>query len=507
VHPPMIPPIKDRGIGAVKAKWSDPPVQAAIAAQDAWYGWQARRVWHEAWARQSDQWERILERLTAELTGIHNAFVEFARAEPERFAQRVAFLSAERTGVRYLLPMQGDLAAFYQAVLRRFVRRERLPQNAAEADVLRRLVDADTWRAAYEAGLGRDPERAVAVVRERLKQEVKRLFLQEDRLGELPLLPGLDRLLARAASTSADDVDDVDLRQFEQQVAALLPGGFSPQGSGQLKILISYPNTGQDAAARAYLRKELNLPRDQDTAFDFRPVRSDSLVVVMFRTSMSVNEVREVRELLRFWADALRDELPEDFLRWRQRLGYDYGWLVTTEEHRVLILHHLMCAMWNGMVEVVDGPPDSPRRIRVRPSRAPGAVAMTLGLTALEQTSSWGSLLRAYEEWTLTDGDAIRRQFTARLMSIRPEGLDSMPRRPHPLYASFVEMARGEARQVEKVRDRLPLASRSWANQLLVFWQDTFRAAEERPFDRNMHAVRSNLADLYAMVAELPEEA
>jgi hypothetical protein len=446
----------------------------------------------------------VVERLTGELAGIHKAFVDHARAEPDRFSQRVTDLGRERTGVCYLLPMQGDLESFYLAVVRRFIRRERLPENSTEADVLRRLVDADVWRTAYDEGLGRDPARAVTVVRERLKQEVKRLFLQEDRLGDLPLLPGLDRLLSRAASAEAGDVDDADLRQFEQQVAALLPGGFSPQGTGQLKILISYPETGRNTEAETYLRSRLNLPRDQTALFDFRPVRSDSLVVVLFRTSMSVNEVRELRELLRFWSNALRDEQPQDFLRWRQRLGYDYGWLATTEEHRVLILHHLMCAMWNGMVEVVEGSPESPRQIRVRAGRSRDSVAMTLRLTALEQTSSWGSLLRSYEEWILTDDEDVRRQFSAQLMSLRPHGLDSTPARPHPLYATFIKLARGEAGQVEKVRDRLPRGSREWASQLLAYWRETFPAAEERPFERNTHAVRSNLAELFQMTEDLP---
>jgi hypothetical protein len=35
-------------------------------------------------------------------------------------------------------------------------------------------------------------------------------------------------------------------------------------------------------------------------------------------------------------------------LRWRQRTGYDFGYLASREEHRVEILHRILCALWNG---------------------------------------------------------------------------------------------------------------------------------------------------------------
>ena len=48
---------------------------------------------------------------------------------------------------------------------------------------------------------------------------------------------------------------------------------------------------------------------------------------------MAVTEVPELREVLRTWAGAVRAEEPQDFLKWRQRTGYDLGYLMTTEEH------------------------------------------------------------------------------------------------------------------------------------------------------------------------------
>ncbi len=70
--------------------------------------------------------------------------------------------------------------------------------------------------------------------------------------------------------------------------------------------------------------------------------------MVLFRTSMGVTEVDEVRDVLRRWSGALAKPEPTDLLRWRQRTGYDFGYLATREVHREEIVHRLLCALWNG---------------------------------------------------------------------------------------------------------------------------------------------------------------
>ena len=144
--------------------------------------------------------------------------------------------------------------------------------------------------------------------------------------------------------------------------------------------------------------------------------------MVLFRTAMGVTEVDEVRDVLRRWARRAGPPEPTDLLRWRQRTGYDFGYLATREEHRVEILHRLLCALWNGRA-TIGGPEDSPERVNVELG---GGVTMTLPLTPLGQASSWGSLLRSYELWALDDDD-IHRRFCGQLMRELPEGLDGRP--------------------------------------------------------------------------------
>lgn len=93
-------------------------------------------------------------------------------------------------------------------------------------------------------------------------------------------------------------------------------------------------------------------------------------------------------------------------MRWRQRTGYEFGYLVTCEEHRVAILHRLLCAIWNGKASI-EGPEASPQRLSVTMD----GVSLSLNLTPFGEASSWGSLLREYELWALDDDDGIHQQF------------------------------------------------------------------------------------------------
>jgi Tubulin like len=504
VSPPQIGPgIRDRLLRR-KTRWTDEPVQAAIRRQDEWFRWRAKRCWHAAWADQTPRWERKVSELRRSLIAVTDAFIAYGQNATGQFVKRAQDLYRPRTGVSYLLPPQGnDLEPFYQAVLRRFrdhyVRQERLRPTATVADVVNEVLGEHAWQAAWAASDEGGPARAVSEIRDRLKQAVLRLFRYREP-GELPLLPALTDLLAAAAGRDEGGVGGEDLQQFRQKVAALVPGGFDPQGSGALKVLISYPAVGRNADLERYLLQEIHLPRMADSVLEFRPIEAESIVVVLFRTSMSVTEVPELRGVLKFWADAMRDERPQDYLKWRQRLGYDFGYLISTEEHRVHILHRLLCAMWNGWVQVLEGPSESPSRIIVRPGSGDSA-SMVLPLTEYDATSSWASLLRAYEEWTITDDESIRRDVCARLMASRPDNVDRTPRQPAELYWVLRKIADDQLSVTAALFASLPPNSRSYAAALHDFWARLLPAALDLPFRGVGSPVRATLRELEGAVS------
>ncbi|MYS86543.1 hypothetical protein GTZ85_41605 [Streptomyces sp. SID5474] len=495
VNAPHIPAIKDRAGGVVKAKWGDPEVQRALGAQQQWFEWRSRRNWHAQWGGQAEVWDRRMIYLRHVVDGLGQAFNDHRDQEEANFGRATRELYRQRSGVSYLLPPQGNLESFYRQVLRRFVDRERLPETAGAAQIVGKLLGAGIWQRAYELGEEREGgPAAVTYVRDQIKQHVKTLFVQAGELNAQPLLPPVRDLLTRAATRRGAAVGEEDLEQFVQKLAGMLPNGFSPEGSGELKVLIAHPGTSHDSDVRQYLERMLNIPNEPSRKIEFRAVEQESIVVVLFRSAMSLTEVPEVRQVLAQWSRSLDRQDPVDFLKWRQRLGFTYDWLATTEGHRAYILHRLLCAMWNGQVEVARGDRSSPEVIDIRLPHGP--TVMKLPLRPFDRASSWGSLLRAYEEWTLTDDASVRREFAKQLMLTYPEGLGSRVREPSPLYRHFVhDVAPRQVKVLKELRDRLPERSRGWAEELLRLWQVTLPAALDLSFS-HQGANRDSLREL-----------
>jgi len=481
---PAVPRIRRRVGGAIRARWGDPDVVAAVEEQDAWYEWRTRKLWHHHWRQQEPRWRSRLNQLRGELVGIVAAFRQHAESERESFRRRVRELYLDRTGVSYLLPPQTNLKGLYDGLMARLLKDAGLGEKGeGEGALLLRIVSGEQWKRAFEVGR-RDPQAAVSLVKKVLEEQIQKLFA-EGPLGERPLLPSLDLLLRAEAGdgAAAEQVSKQARDQFRFKLAALLPGGFTPEGDGLLRILIVYPAAIQtEDRVRKFLEQELQLPRDERREIDYRAGSTQSITVVMFRSQMSLTQVPEVRNVLQLWARSAAAEGPGDVLQWRQRLGYQDEWLVSTERDRVHILHRLLSAMWNGQVEV-SGPAASPDSVRIR-LRESGTGTMTLKLDQYDRgLSSWTSLLRAYERWALLDAGGITEEFCKVLMTAAPRGLSTSPSDPHPLFRTFVDQL--PAKQVallDGLAAELGADSEEWIRPLRRFWADTLPAALDLPF-------------------------
>ncbi|MBB5959579.1 hypothetical protein FHS29_006200 [Saccharothrix tamanrassetensis] len=485
-------PVVQRVRRIARVKWGDPSVRESLRRQDEWYTWRAQCAWHRAWGDQARRWDRKLRALERDVLELTAAFEQHAQADAELFARRSRVLFAPKVGVSYLLPRQGDLNAFYEAVLRRFVEHYaeegRLTPVATAAQVVNVILGDQGWRTAFTTYQEHKADRAVAFVRDRLKQMVKWLFTHSD--TRQPLLPRLHDLLVAAAGRDQDKVSEEDLSQFQQKLAGLVPGGFAPSGKGQLKILYSYPAVNRDLELERLLRDVVYLPRGQNVHEEFRPIDAESIAVVLVRSSMGLTEVGEVREILRFWSDALEAEQPPDFLPWRQRLGYQSAYLATTPGDRTKILHHLLCATWNGQV-TVNGPRQSPDSMVVGIG-----VNMRLDLRGFGPLSSWGSVLAAYEQWVLADSEEIRREFCERLMTTTPDGFTAKPSQPDPVFGELLRLAETEPKEIADLLAHKRQAGRRRLEALQEFWEVTVPAALELPFG-NDAALEDDLRGLY----------
>jgi hypothetical protein len=475
--PPGAPELRDRAFR--RCQWNDEAAAAARNAQNAWYDWQTKVQWSQAWDTFTPRWSRPLERVLRDISGLTTALADFARANGEDSTRRSAELYHKRVGMSYLLPAEaGGMERFYQQVVRRLLETltadGAIAPNASVTDVLRAIIGSEAWPEAFRISVDQSPDHAVARLRERVRTHVKQL-LRTPPPGEQPILPRLHDLLAEAAADERDKrpavVPDY-LDSFRAKLAGLLPASFVPQGSGPLRVLITYPADAENAAIQSYLKSLLVLPSEPGVTYEFRCSQAESISVMMLRTAMGLTEVAEVRDVLRLWAGAQASPQPTDLLRWRQRTGYEPGYLLTREHERVEILHRILCALWNGR-GVIAGDRGSPERLHV----TFGGATMTLPLTTLGAASSWASLLRAYELWALDD-DGQHRAFCRQLMRELPQGLDGRPAPPSPLYTEIRQQADMQIR----ILDGMAPEQQPRVAQMRSFWTSTLPAAVELEF-------------------------
>ncbi|MFD8543760.1 tubulin-like doman-containing protein [Streptomyces sp. NPDC059649] len=500
-QPPKTPRIKGRLAGMSPARWGDDDVQAALRAQDAWYQWRSRIVWHEAWREQQQRWQPQADAAGTDLGRLVNAFRKHSEQERKVSAQKGLELYEDRTGISYLLPPQRTLNHFYEDLVTRLVRREGLREHDDEAALLLKMIDGDTWRAVH-AQSRRNPDGAVAAVKAQLEGRITRLFAESgEHLEERPLLPPMSTLLAAAAgdADATEQVSKEALELFGRKLTGLLPVGFTPEGTGPLRVLVTYPRVQAVEEVQEFLGKALRLPSDAKNSVEYRGVESDSITVVLFRSEMSLTQVPEARKVLRQWARAKDSEQAQDVLRWRQRLGYRDSWMVSCEEDRRAILHRLLCCMWNGQVDVVDGDSSSPERVRLRlfPEKGENVPGVRLRLGDFPGgVSSWAELLRSYERWTVLDDERIVEDYCRELMGTQPLGLARSGSEPHPLFVELVEkIAPEQLRLLADRRERGGERVEGWVRPLWEFWAETLPAALDTEFG-DQRAIQPTLRTL-----------
>lgn len=485
-QPPKIPRIKGRRIMS-RTRWGFDDVQEALQEQDAWYQWRCRTIWHEAWREQQHHWRAPADAAGTEIARMVGAFRAYSEDQERIFVRKVLELYEDRTGLSYLLPPQRNLNQFYEDLVARLIRREGLRESDGRAALLLELVDRETWPNVHALSR-RSPDSAVVNVKAQLEGHIRHLLAENGAQEERPLLPSVATLLAAAvgAPDATDQVSTESLDLFGRKLTALLSVGFIPEGTGPLRVLVTYPRVEAVDEVEQYLGEALRLPPDARNSVEYRGGDSDSITVILLRSGMGLTEVPEARKVLAQWTRAKEAERPEDMLRWRQRLGYRDSWIVSSEEDQRIILHRLLCCMWNGQVDVVDGDRTSPHRIRLELFPETGADVPGIQLKLDHPpggVSSWAGLLRSYERWTLLDDQPIVADYCRELMGAQPLGLTSGGRDPHALFVELVEeIAPRQLDLLTEHRERDGERDEGWVGPLWEFWAKTLPAALDTEF-------------------------
>ena len=520
----------------------DPP--ADEQQQNEWLRRKVLAAWHQAWLEQRPEWEPRLNQFRAALRDLTGTLRRHRLDEDGAFAQRVADLFAERKVAPYFLPdLPRKPEDFYRRLAERLARV--LGTNDDPANLLAALVERGIWEKVVSDSDEFGAERAVANLRRRIDDAI----WGRTQNGAM-IVPRLADLLAAASGLPAE-VPDAERKRFRDKLNGLIPPGLLPQAAGDVKVLVTYPVGSTDRGAEAqvtlveapaaqtvpaasapplgpggvtaspngnasgptggisplptrnhdvetYLQGALaeQIGRQPGAVdYEFSPTREESLTVVLIRTALGVTDVPEVRDVMNFWSGALRNQQQDDYLKWRQRLGHHYDWLLTTEQQRVNILQRLMIAMRNGQADVFSGTLEEPAEIAFRVSVDSGddVTRLQLRLTPFGPTSPWGSLLHAYEESTLGGDELNRQRMYQSLMNVRPNEAvagDGFATEGAPIYQAFRSVARDEEKWLTRLRDELRKKARGNASStrlrriesLLEFWQKTEPAAWAKEF-------------------------
>jgi hypothetical protein len=486
---PTIPAMRGRLAGAVRVRWTDPEVRALLRAQDEWYLRRGREIWWEEWAGQGRRWLLKAQAAAADLRQLVARLRDRAETSNAEVRGRTAALYEDQAPARVnLLPPQNHLDSFFTDLLQSLAEHSGFVtgRDGEARPVLSGLL-VGGWPEALRANRQR-PDGAVAEVRAALRSRVGTHLL---RSGPDAVLPTMSRLLDAAAGDdeARAEVGEEWFGAFAYRVAALLPPGYVPEGSGPLRIIVTYPGR-MNRAAEDYLHMALGLARTRDApVVQFVSGHEDALSVVMVRSGMGITQVPEARDLLRLWTSAQYSPQPSDVLPWRQRLGYRDGWLLGSEHDRRRVLHRILVCLWNGIgVDVRDG--DSPRRVRIPlgpepeagvPREAPRA-ALTLSLLdAPAGLSTWPGVLRAYERWAITEEPRLTEAYAEALMSAVPAS-GGMIRPPDWQFVRLVtEIAPQQTALLQQMREAPggaedPTLARHWE-----FWTSLLPAAMRLP--------------------------
>lgn len=454
-----------------------------------WRADEAKQAWPAAWQDQSAKWGPKLEQLAASLRGLTSELGRFRDGSDTSAQQTLnAILADNGTSRQFVHELAGDVDEFYTWFARRLAEQLQLDPRVDAEHLLNALLGGHGPWADLILDAD-DPDVGAAEAVRLLSGRVSSRILEITH-GEAPdLLPHLADLIRPGANLRGAEAVRNALRGLVRTGALLA-------AAGPARAIITYPVRTQDAQAggsqpapdpdvEKHLRETIDIgAQGSEVLYDFRATAAETLTVVLTRTALGIMDIPEARQVMSFWAEALRRGAAKDYLRWRQRLGYDFTWLLTTEEQRVSILQRLLIAMRNDQIDVMDGgTPERPNEITIRASAIPGSSAarLELPLQSWSGTSPWADLLHAYEESVFAGDELNRQELYAAIMEVIPlkDPTTGKPGGSSGLYKTFLRVQQDEVTDLGNLLASGTLGAdhQLQVEGLLSFWSQTVPAA------------------------------
>jgi hypothetical protein len=454
-----------------------------------WRTDEAEQAWPAAWQDQSAEWSPKLDQLADSLRELTRELGQFKDGSDTSAQQTLsAILADDGTSRQFVHELAGDADEFYTWFAGRLAAQLAVDPRADAEDLLNALLGGHGPWADLILGAD-DPAIGAAEALRRLKVRVSDRILDLTHGSAPDLLPHLADLIRPGADMRGAEAVRNALRGLVRTGALLA-------AAGPAKAIITYPVRAGDTQAEGsqpakngdtekHLRETIDIgAQGSEVLYDFRATAAETLTVVLTRTALGIMDIPEARQVMSLWAEALRRGAAKDFLRWRQRLGYDFTWLLTTEEQRVSILQRLLIAMRNGQIDVMDGGTlERPNEITIRASAIPGSSAarLELPLQSWSGTSPWGDLLHAYEESVFAGDELNRQELYAAIMEVMPlkDPMTGNPAGSSVLYKTFLRVQQDEVMNLGSMLTSGTLAAdhQLQVEGLLSFWSQTVPAA------------------------------
>lgn len=474
------------------------PLKGKVRKDDLakWRAATAAEAWTSAWLSQSAVWGPRLDKLATSLRELTTELDRFRRSSGARAHQDLeAILADNGTARQFAHDLPRDPDEFYQWFAARLAGTLGIDPGTEAEGLLTALVGghgpwADLILDADDPATG--AQYAVRKLRNRVSARILELTTSNQYL--LPHLADLIRPDAEAENLPGAEAVRNALR-------GLVPTGALLAAAGPARAIITYPvrvadgtsggeradrsRPTRDSEVETYLQRTIDIGAQAgQVIYDFRATSAETLTVVLTRTALGIMDIPEAREVMSLWAQALRRGAVRDNLRWRQRLGYDFTWLLTTEEQRASILQRLLIAMRNGQVDVLKGiSNEQPSEIAIRASAIPGSSAarLELPLRTWSGTSPWADLLHAYEESVFAGDELNRQELYAAIMEVLPllDATTGRPAGPSDVYKAFLRVHQDEVAALEALLNngKLDPDQRLQVEGLLGFWSQTVPAA------------------------------
>jgi len=384
------------------------------------------RRWWLRWANSSNAWLNSVEAGRTSLDEISKLLRDFADESRNSASSDRTELIQDRVGVVNFVPTAGRAIddAIDQMIIETSdrIRRDFAIQDQSAAALLQSLVVDESGMNGWSEFVDRFANRlsrnqVFAAILDPVRQAV------ETALTGTEAVPGTLRNLGQLLVDVASSASSSEADTLRARLGSLVPNDLVPPGNFQKgKVLISYPGT-KNIEVEAMINHSLSLAGayrnliSRGAKVEYTPTGdSDVLTVNINLVGQGLLDNPETREILQRWKDAV--SLPgTDQLKWRQRKGYEGIEQIMTGNTQDQVLVGLVGALLGGILEIVDGTPESPKKLLLK--NPDGQVAelarVEIEIPQIPGFSSWPNVLVAFERMVLDIDTAV--DFRAQVVS------------------------------------------------------------------------------------------